>query len=45
MNFKADFIVIKSTNQKKQFAFKSMIGGSYFGEIEIYLHVKRETVA
>ncbi|CAD8179140.1 unnamed protein product [Paramecium octaurelia] len=45
MNFKADFIVIKQTNQKKQFAFKSMIGGSYFGEIEIFLHTKRETVA
>ncbi|CAD8102523.1 unnamed protein product [Paramecium sonneborni] len=45
MNFKADFVVIKSTNQKKQFAFKSMIGGSYFGEIEIFMHIKRETVA
>lgn len=42
VNFKTEFVVLELTNQKKQFAFKSMIGGSYFGDIEIFKHIARE---
>lgn len=44
VNFKTNFVVMERTNQSKQFAFKSMIGGSYFGDIEIFLHIRREHV-
>ncbi|CAK92730.1 unnamed protein product (macronuclear) [Paramecium tetraurelia] len=44
VNFKTNFIVQATTSQLKLFSFKSMISGSYFGEIEIFFHTTREYV-
>lgn len=42
VNFKSEFIILAQTNRRKMFSFKSMISGSYFGDIEIFLHIPRE---
>ncbi|KAM3127525.1 hypothetical protein pb186bvf_020367 [Paramecium bursaria] len=42
VNFKSEFVILAQTNRRKMFSFKSMISGSYFGDIEIFLHIPRE---